>query len=308
VSFDDDDDGDFGGAEDSTAVISKADIASLYPSALDRHVLVRLDGSDVGQVINLPKSTYTIGRNPTSNLHLNFEGVSRRHAQILFKGEHYVLEDLGSSNGTTVGGERITTHYLRDGDIIRFGPRISVRYSVTDVKEEKMLRHLYEASVRDSLTGAFNREYLNERLRTELAFARRHETNTALILFDLDHFKRVNDTYGHQAGDEVLIQVSKSALISVRTEDVFARYGGEEFAISLRGEALPAAAALAERLRQLNDCKIKHGDDMIPITISAGCAAMTCCEEPTVEGLIAIADRRLYAAKDAGRNRVVSSG
>lgn len=293
---------------DSTAVFTKADIASLYPAALDRHVLVRLDGSDVGKVLALPKRDYVIGRRPTSDLVLNFEGVSRRHAQIVYRGDDYVLEDLGSANGTTVGGERITRHVLRDGDIIRFGPRVSVRYSVTDAREEKMLRHLYDASVRDSLTGAFNREYLNERLRTEISYAKRHDTNSALIMFDLDHFKRVNDTYGHPAGDEVLVQVAKSAHESLRTEDVFARYGGEEFAISIRGADLDAASSLAERLRRLNDRVIEFEGASIPITISMGCAAITCCRDPSVEELIGIADRRLYAAKTGGRNRIVWEG
>jgi diguanylate cyclase (GGDEF)-like protein len=172
-----------------------------------------------------------------------------------------------------------------------------------------VLRQLYEASVKDSLTGAYNREFLSERLRSEVAFSRRHGTDSSLLLIDVDHFKKVNDTYGHQAGDSVLVGLVRLFTQGLRTEDTFARYGGEEFAISLRGIGLRDAASVANRLRAAVAARpIQHQQHSIRCTVSAGCSSVACCVEPTVEELVAIADRRLYAAKGAGRNRVVAAG
>lgn len=295
---------------ESTAVFSLDSLGVPLVPRDSRHVLVRMDGSDVGKVMALkPDQGFTIGRRGDCDLSLKYEGVSRTHARIVFENGSYLVEDLGSANGTLVRGQRITRHRLEHGDMVQFGPLVSVRYSITDAHEENMMRHLYEASVRDSLTGAFNREYLGERLRTEIAFALRHRTETSLILFDLDHFKRVNDTYGHQAGDAVLIEVVRSVNEALRAEDVLARYGGEEFAISVRGVTLEGTQRLAERIRHSSQRVVRYQEHEIPITISVGCALLSECEVPTtVEGLIAIADRRLYAAKRGGRNRVVVIG
>lgn len=294
--------------EEATAVFS-ADALSRGTARSGEnpcHVLIRMDGSEVGKVIRLNRERqFIIGRRQDCDLVLNYEGVSRQHARLVYLGGAFLLEDLGSANGTVVGGHGVTQHHLRDGDVIQLGPWVSIRYSITDSQEEQMLRQLYEAAVRDSLTGAYNREYLAERLRSEVAFATRHGTETALLLFDIDHFKKVNDGYGHQAGDAVLVDLVDRVNKVMRTEDVLARYGGEEFAISMRGAGRTGAAHLAERLRAENHRYVRYGDQQIPISISVGCAELGECEQKTPEGLIALADRRLYGAKAAGRNRVV---
>jgi diguanylate cyclase (GGDEF)-like protein len=129
-----------------------------------------------------------------------------------------------------------------------------------------------------------------------------------LILLDLDHFKNVNDTYGHPAGDEILRHLGGIATRALRTEDVFARFGCEEFAVILRGASTRGAGRLAERLREaLNQQHAVYEGQEIAVTLSAGCAALSCCATPAPDEVIAIADRRLYAAKQAGRNRVVAS-
>ncbi|MEN9580908.1 MAG: hypothetical protein RJA70_3917 [Pseudomonadota bacterium] len=294
--------------EESTAIFSIGPLGLSIPAPDFRHVLVRMDGSDVGKVVALgQQNVFTIGRRSECDLPLKFEGVSRQHAQITFVDGAYVLQDLGSANGTLVRGRRVDSHRLEDGDVLQFGPLVSVRYSITDSDEEGLLRHLYEASVRDPLTGAYNREYLSERLKSEIAFATRHGTDTALLMFDLDHFKRVNDGHGHQAGDAVLIEVVKVVATDLRTEDVLARYGGEEFAISVRGIDLKGAAQLAERIRQRNHRTVRFEGKEIPISLSVGCAAFSELSEASVESLIGTADKRLYAAKRAGRNQVAFS-
>ena len=182
------------------------------------------------------------------------------------------------------------------------------RFSVADESQELLLRQLYEASVTDALTGANNREHFDSQLRMELSYSRRHNTDLALLLFDVDHFKRVNDTYGHPIGDEVLIEIARAVRRLVRNEDVFARYGGEEFALILRGIDIAGARSAGERLRsQVEKLTVASDRGPVQVTISVGCASFSTTPEPSTEALVQTADRRLYAAKNSGRNRVVAS-
>jgi two-component system cell cycle response regulator len=298
-------------AADRTVVFEHTALEAVAPAATDRmHVLVRMDGANVGQVTRLTGDELEIGRVAKNALHLPFEGVSRQHARLIRRAGKYWLEDLKSANGTFVQGTRITaSHALSDGDVIQFGPRVVFRYSVTDTGEEKILRQLYESSVKDSLTGAYNREYFGERLKTELAYAKRHETPLSLLMIDVDHFKKVNDTYGHPAGDAVLVAMVGAVSSTLRGEDVVARYGGEEFAVILRGIELGNAVTAAERLRELvAEQTVTHAGAVIRCTVSIGVASLACTSSPTMEALVAVADRRLYLAKRGGRNRVGSSG
>jgi two-component system cell cycle response regulator len=273
------------------------------------HVFVRMDGSDIGQVTTLSGSVLEVGRLAKSQIHLPFEGVSRSHARLIWKQSTYVLEDLDSANGTFVQGSRVKAHPLVDGDVVQFGPRVVFRYSVTDSREERVLRQLYESSVKDALTGAFNREYLNERLKAEVAYARRHSTDLSLLMVDIDHFKKVNDTYGHPGGDVALTNTAAVLGRTLRAEDVLGRYGGEEFSVILRGILLDGAHVVAERLRAMVEASVvTHDGRVIRCTVSIGAASLTCTDAPAAESLFAVADRRLYAAKRSGRNRVVSTG
>ena len=171
------------------------------------------------------------------------------------------------------------------------------------------MRKLYESSTRDALTGAYNRVYFEERLRTEFAFASRHSAELSMILLDVDHFKRINDTWGHQAGDAVLKNIAAICQRSLRAEDVFARFGGEEFAAVLRGVSVSGAALLGERLRAtIESSPTLFEEQSISAKLSAGCASISCCARPSAEELIGLADKRLYAAKARGRNRVVAAG
>lgn len=297
--------------EERTAIISVGDIhrSSLMPSQPDRHVLVRIDSTNVGQVFTLTGEEFSLGRHTSNNVVLTDDGVSRRHCRLAPEGAGFRLEDLGSANGTFVGGQRIEKHSLADGDVFQLGPNVLFRYAYTDAGQERMLQKLYEASVRDALTGTYNREHLEERLKMEVAFARRHNTVLSVVIFDLDHFKKVNDTHGHPAGDAVLVAVAERVQKALRTEDVFARYGGEEFVVILRGIDLEGARKVGERLRVIvSSSPVPFDQLQIPVSLSAGCAALTCCPEPSTVALVAIADRRLYAAKRAGRNQVVAEG
>jgi diguanylate cyclase (GGDEF)-like protein len=294
-------------SDDRTAIVSLKELKAARKQSKDRHLLVRVRGAELGRVIALSPERMRIGRSQDSEIWLADDGVSRRHASLHRSGNTYVLKDEGSANGTFVGGVKvIEQHELKDGDVIQFGPTAVFRYTLSDENQEALLRQLYDASVTDALTGAHNREHFDTQLRAELSYARRHNTDVSLVIFDADHFKKVNDTYGHQTGDAVLIQLAGVVRGTVRSEDVFARYGGEEFALVLRGIDIEGAGAVADRLRErIAALEIATDRGPLRVTVSAGCASLATNEEKTPEGLIAAADRRLYGAKHAGRNRVM---
>ena len=190
--------------------------------------------------------------------------------------------------------------------MIQLGPRAAFRFALMDNQQKDVQQRLFHSSVNDQLTGAFNRRYIDERLESELAYAKRHRTNLSVALLDLDRFKSVNDTYGHQVGDAVLQHLSKLAQHELRTEDVFGRYGGEEFIIIARNVDVNGAFCIADRIRSvLALSPIEIGDELLHVTVSAGCASLDCTLDRTLAELVGLADRRLYAAKHAGRNRVV---
>jgi len=297
-------------ADDPDEMTSVVSIQSreLPAAEKDRYLLVRLRGPAAGEVKRLPATPCRLGRSADSFVVLNDEGVSRRHAMLIPDEDSYLLMDTESSNGTFVGAERIEQRLLKDGDLIQLGPKAVFRYMVTDESHEELLRQLFRTSVTDALTGARKREYFDNRLVAELSYARRHTTPVSLILVDLDHFKQVNDVHGHTTGDQVLVQLANVVLQTIREEDVFARYGGEEFAVITPGVGLDGARTLAERLRGLFEAQqTPVANGFLRVTLSAGCATATELEEPTSEGLIKLADVRLYAAKHGGRNRVVAS-
>ena len=279
------------------------------PLIRDRALLIRMDGAHAGAVFRVSPEGFRIGRSRDTDFRIDDDGISRSHARIFQEGGEYFVEDLGSSNGTFVQGVRASVQPLEDGDVVHIGPRVCLRFALADENQEKLLRQLYRSSVHDSLTNAYNRQHFDERLQTELAYANRHRTAVSLVLFDIDHFKQVNDTYGHQAGDAVLCHLAGTVAPRLRTEDVFARYGGEEFAVILRGIDLPGAHRVGERLRTAVSASppVFEGS-LIPITISVGAASLMCTEDRNAAGLVAAADRRLYLAKNGGRNRVVAAG
>lgn len=291
--------------------VRSTDIAGppIAQALVDRAVLLRMDGVQAGQIIGLEAWPFTVGRHPTNVLRVDEDSISRFHARIVRVGDDYIVEDLGSRNGVFVAGKRVSRAKLEHDCWLQFGPRVSFRFSLTDVREERLLRKLYESSTRDALTGAYNRLHFEERLRSEMAYAVRHRSPAALLIIDLDHFKRINDTYGHPAGDAVLKRASEACMQALRTEDVFARFGGEEFAVVLRGIEAKGAARLGERLRQaVANEVIEHDGQVIKVTMSGGVATLAECSVPSSEELVAIADRRLYVSKQRGRNQITWEG
>lgn len=271
-----------------------------------RGMITVLVGSNVGAAFVLSSQAVLIGRNPRAQVPLEDEGISRNQARILARDGGYELEDLDSTNGTYIEGVRVQGRVpLHDGSRIQMGNTL-LRFALQDQIECEAAQRLYEASVRDGLTGVFNRRHFEERLIAEFAFAARHGTALCVLLSDIDHFKRINDQWGHPAGDLVLRRIGSELNAAVRTEDLVARYGGEEFAVLARGIDVRGARAFAERLRTiLEHAHIEWEGARIPVTTSIGLAhnhAGPAAADP--QRLVAAADTALYAAKAAGRNRV----
>jgi diguanylate cyclase (GGDEF)-like protein len=272
----------------------------------DRAYLIVLAGSNVGEMYEVEAPETVLGRGANATVRLNDDGISRRHARLVLVQNEVVLEDLNSSNGTAVNGDPITQRILRDGDKIRLGSTTILKFTYHDHLDVSFQQQMLDAALRDGLTKAFNKRYFLGRLETELAYAKRHRAPLSLVMFDVDHFKRVNDTFGHLAGDYVLAKISKLTQNTVRTEDVFARYGGEEFGVICRGVNLANAGILGERLRAIVETtEFDHEGTRMPVTISVGVAAYPDLPLETPEHLIAAADEALYQAKRTGRNRVL---
>jgi diguanylate cyclase (GGDEF)-like protein len=274
-----------------------------------RATLTVLSGASAGRVVPILDGITVIGRSRDAQVRFDDAGVSRNHARIALAGAgRYRLEDLESTNGTFVGGRRIESAELESGDRINVGPHVTVTFSIVDSQAVRVANELYESSVRDTLTRAHNRRYLIERLGSELAYAKRHNTALSLVMFDLDHFKRINDQHGHLAGDAVLREVAALVARMIRVEDVFARFGGEEFVVLARGVEHAGAGKFSERVRTaVERLEVLAEGARLRFTVSVGYASVSELPAPasgrTAEGLLRLADERLYKAKAAGRNR-----
>ena len=258
----------------------------------------------LGKRFTLDTSPTRVGRGGDNQIVLDGDSVSRRHAQFKQKGDTWVLIDDGSTNGTYCNDEQITREVvLKNGDRVKVGPTIFKYFSGADV-EAQYHEEIYRMTIIDGLTQIYNKRYLYEALEREIIRGKRHERELSVLMFDIDHFKRINDVHGHLAGDYVLKEVARVVQARIRRDEVFARYGGEEFAIILPETPITGAVALAETLRQkVADHAFVFQADSIKVTISLG-AALIEDGDRTAADLIKRADEKLYQAKRTGRNRV----
>jgi diguanylate cyclase (GGDEF)-like protein len=245
-----------------------------------------------------------VGRGADNSVVLEGDSVSRRHAHFERRGAQWYVVDDGSTNGTYVNEDQIPhEQMLQNADRIKVGPTILKYLSGADA-EAKYHEEIYRMTIIDGLTQIHNKRYLQEALDREVLRARRHEREMSVLMFDIDFFKRINDQYGHLAGDHVLRELARVVQDRIRREEVFARYGGEEFAILLPETSLEGAVSLAESLRsRVAEHRFVFQSEAIPVTISIGCA-MLAPGDRVASDLIQRVDEKLYEAKRTGRNRV----
>jgi diguanylate cyclase (GGDEF)-like protein len=270
--------------------------------------LIVIAGVQAGRIFKLERKAAVLGRHPNATFVIEDEGVSRRHAQVSFGPENtLILTDLNSTNGTFRNGERITRCQLADGDKVQLGQATILKFSYQDAVEEEFAMRQYSSSTRDALTGCYNKHYFNERMPNELAFARRNDKMLSLAVLDLDHFKQINDTHGHPAGDKILRETAQITQTVIRRGDVLVRYGGEEFALIMREASANDAHLVAERIRRaVETARFIYEGKQIPVTVSIGIATYAKGSPDNDRDLLRVADERLYWAKQNGRNRTVS--
>jgi two-component system cell cycle response regulator len=267
-------------------------------------VIYAPDSRRLGKRHVLHSDMLTIGRDRENDIVLDSDSVSRRHCKIEYRNHHLFVVDLDSTNGTFVNddSEPVTAMQLRKGDQIKVGDTIFKYLAGTDV-EAQYHETIYKMTITDGLTSVNNKRYLVEILEREIPRALRHHRSLALLMLDIDHFKSVNDTYGHLAGDAVLRDLANIARSRLRPDDILARYGGEEFAIVLPETPLAGAVKAAEELRKMvEQHRFAVEDETIQVTISIGAAELQ--QGMNVDALFKASDEMLYVAKNKGRNQV----
>jgi two-component system, cell cycle response regulator len=272
----------------------KAYLVHIYPT-----------NSNMGMRYALQDSPVVLGRGEDCDIRINDHSVSRRHARIEPCADGYYAIDLQSTNGTFVNDVPSDVATLKDGDYLRIGNCI-YRFLAGGNVESEYHEEIYRLTIIDALTGIHNKRFMVEFLDRELARSARHGRPLSVMIFDIDHFKVINDELGHLAGDVTLRELAGAIKANVRREDLFARYGGEEFALVLVETTHQGAGELAERLRRLIEKRaFQYEGREYHLTISIGLASTSGNETLHATDLIRRADENLYQAKNTGRNRVV---
>jgi two-component system, cell cycle response regulator len=278
-------------------------------AGMDGFYFTVIEGPDFGRVFLLEKSETVLGRSDEADIQVDDEKVSRKHLKIslLASGKNEqrraMVADLNSKNGIFINGARVYEQELRSGDKLKIGDTI-LKFEVKDRLDVSYHDKLYKQATRDTLTGLSNRSYFQNELRKFLSIGARYSRPFSLMMLDVDFFKKVNDTYGHDVGDNVLKTVATALMSHVRSHDVAARFGGEEFVILLPETPLNGAVAVAERIRMtVESCDFEPMGCHHHVTISIGISEFP-SSGVEFDELIKRADEALYKAKESGRNRV----
>lgn len=298
----------------STNAVDSTQIVNFYDgsTASGEHQVWTLQvvaGPEQGRIIKLIEGKrISIGRAREADFTVPDSSCSRKHAEFFLgpDGAAYV-HDLNSTNGTFVNKEKVQndTHELKDGDRVQLGDNTVFRFSRTTEQDVGVQIEVFNRANKDSLTGAFNRRRFDEAMEREMAFQRRGRQSFAVVLFDVDHFKKINDTFGHPAGDEVLREIGRRVPKATRQEDFFARIGGEEFVVLIRGEDMKGVNTISERIRQsLERSPVVFDGKSIPFTVSIGYTIVAPGTQLQKDEVVALADQALYASKEGGRNRI----
>lgn len=273
------------------------------PSGPRSACVVVIHGEGLGKRADIEEKMVTVGRSEDADLHIPHKSVSRQHCQIWRVGDRYRLRDLKATNRTLVNDRPVTEAELADGDHIKLGETLLKFISHSSV-EARYHEEVYQLATHDALTELYNRRHFIELVDKEIARAVRHGRPLVLCIIDVDHFKPVNDQFGHIAGDGVLRQLADLLRGFARGEDIAARIGGEEFAILLPESDITDAQGFAERLREaVANTPFLIADAPHRLTVSIGLSNVV-AERGERSALMQAADKALYRAKAEGRNRV----
>lgn len=279
-------------------------LANVLPAPTGGASIIVIYGPDLGKRLQLGTAPFEIGRSARCDLPIDQESVSRHHARITFDGKNYWIQDLGSTNGTFVSDIAVQKQRLSDGEQVRIGRSI-LKFMTGENVEVQYHEEIYRLMTVDGLTQIYNRRYFNEALEREMNRSQRYQRNLSLIMFDVDFFKRVNDSFGHLAGDHLLRHIASIVKPRLRRDDIFARTGGEEFAVILPEIAIEGARITAEKVRRIVETsQLIHERQTMRCTVSLGVAGLR-ADFATPEDFYKAADALMYKAKQAGRNQVV---
>lgn len=274
--------------------------------------LIIIRGKPQGHRFFLTQDQMIIGRDPAADIVVGDQSISRKHAKVTKEEGKVTLTDLGSINGTYVNDKKIDPSIpilLAKEDMVKLGNSIILKFLPAGELEILFYGNLGSAAHTDPLTRIYNKGYLVEALEAEFKRAKALHTDFSFLFIDLDHFKKVNDTLGHDAGDYVLKEVTQLIRTSfLRPKDIFARYGGEEFVVLMAGTNASAAQEIGEKIRAgVQTHAFIYEEKRISLTTSIGVAEMSADME-SAQTLLKAADKAVYSAKQGGRNRVVVSG
>lgn len=296
-------------SNESTVVITdiKAALASSEKEAAEKPACLLAVGGDLnGTIFDLLPGKNSLGRGIENSFSLDFQGISRKHMQVeMTESGDAILSDLGSRNGTFINNTKLdSTHKLEKGDMIKLGS-IALKFLPKGDPERLTYDKLNLEANTDGLTKCFNKTYFNNALDTEVKKSKVTGAPLTLVVFDLDHFKKLNDNYGHDAGDYVLKEMAELLRQhGIRNGDIFARYGGEEFVVLLPKTTLKQGFEIAERLRKtVEDHHFVYEEQRLPVTASIGVADYR-KNVNTGTDLFKRADSAVYKSKEGGRNRV----
>jgi len=265
--------------------------------------VVQIYGTNLGRKYELYDPIVTIGRDPRNTIIIDSDSVSRRHAVIELCDAGRLVRDMDSTNGTYLNDIQVRSAILSNSDLLKIGDTI-FKYLSGDNVESLYHEEIYRMTIQDGLTDIANKRHLMDYLDKELARARRHGRKLSVVMFDIDHFKDINDRYGHLTGDYVLKDLAAMLKKRIRKEELFARYGGEEFVVVLPEASREESVEFAEIVRKLvQKHPFEFENQPISVTVSVGIASVT-DKTQSVQDLLKEADENMYRAKKEGRNRV----
>lgn len=274
----------------NTSTFDEACLVKIYPAIV------------AGSLIPVVSEISVFGRDASCDFELADNFASRQHAFLQWIDGEWQITDLGSTNGTFVNDVQITRQQLLNGDQIRIGKHI-FKFLATDHVEKAYHEAVFNMMTVDALTRTYNRRYFDEVIQREVVRSMRHERSLGVLIFDIDHFKVINDSYGHLVGDELLTKVCDRITERISSDDVFARIGGEEFAVAVVETSPEGLDNLGRDLCQLVAREsFETSGGSISLTISCGGAHTTGVPSLTTMQLMAVADANLYRAKRNGRN------